>query len=361
MQSSLSFIEVDGSMLEGGGQILRVSVALSAVSRVPVKVFNIRAKRSNPGLRPQHLTAIKAVAELVNARVEGLYVGSRELAFIPSKPKAGSFSFDVGTAGSTTLVLQSLMPAAALAPFSISVEVKGGTNNPMAPPVDYVERVLVLALLRMGYRCRVTTLRRGFYPRGGGVVRASMDPVEHLSPISLDGRRGEVEVKGVAYSCRLPSHIVERMSRAAYNRLREGGMDSVSIEQEVLQPGHPKCSLDPGCGILLVAEGMDCLMGSDCLGEKGKPAEVVGEEAANSLLRQLETQASVDKHLGDQLIVYMALAKGRSRIKVSELTLHTVTCIEVVKRLLGVKVKVEGGLGGPALIECEGAGLRRAG
>ncbi|MEM4700418.1 MAG: RNA 3'-terminal phosphate cyclase, partial [Candidatus Nezhaarchaeales archaeon] len=300
MRGGLGLIEVDGSMLEGGGQILRVSVALSAVSGIPVKVFNIRAKRSNPGLRPQHLTAIKAVAEVVNARVEGLHVGSRELVFIPSKPRSGFFSFDVGTAGSTTLVLQSLMPVAALAPSVVTAEIKGGTDNPMAPPVDYVERVLTPALLKMGYRCKVATLRRGFYPRGGGMVRAVMEPAGQLSPISLDGRRGSVEVRGVAYSCRLPSHVVERMSRAAYERLREGGMDVVSIEREVLQPGHPKCSLDPGCGILLVAEGEGCLMGSDSLGERGKPAEVVGREAADSLLRQLETWASVDRHLGDQ-------------------------------------------------------------
>lgn len=361
MQGGLAPIEIDGSMLEGGGQILRVSVALSAVSGRPVRVFNIRAKRSNPGLRPQHLTAIKAVAEIVRARVEGLYVGSRELTFIPSRPKAGSFSFDVGTAGSTTLVLQSLMPVAALAPSNIAVEIKGGTDNPMAPPVDYVERVLVPALLRMGYRCKVSTLRRGFYPRGGGVVRASMEPVEHLSPIYMDGRRGEVKVRGIAYSCRLPGHIVERMVKAAYDRLREGGVNCIEIEREVLQPGHPKCSLDPGCGILLVAEGEGCIMGSDCLGERGKPAEVVGKEAADSLLRQLETQASVDKHLGDQLVVYMALARGRSKIRVSELTLHAATCVEVVRRLLGVTIRVEGELGGPALIECEGAGLRRTG
>lgn len=357
MQGSLGFIEIDGSMLEGGGQILRVSVALSAVSGIPVRVFNIRAKRSNPGLRPQHLTAIKAVAEMVDARVEGLHVGSKELTFIPSRPRAGFFSFDVGTAGSTTLVLQSLMPVAALAPSIVTAEVRGGTNNPMAPPVDYVERVLTPALLKMGYQCKVSTLRRGFYPRGGGMVRTVMEPVSQLSPISLDGRRGEVKVKGVAYSCRLPNHIVERMSKAAYDKLREGGVDVVSIEREALQPGHPKCSLDPGCGILLVAEGEGCIMGSDSLGERGKPAEVVGRGAADSLLRQLETWASVDKHLGDQLIVYMAMAKGRSRLRVSELTLHTATCIEVVKRLLKVRVRVEGGLGEPALIECEGASL----
>jgi RNA 3'-terminal phosphate cyclase (ATP) len=357
----LRLVEIDGSMLEGGGQILRVSVALSAATGLPVKVKNIRAKRSNPGLRPQHLTAIKAVAELAEAEVEGLRVGSKELTFIPSRIKAGSFSFDVGTAGSITLVLQCLMPAAALAPSRVTVEVKGGTDNPLAPPVDYVERVLAPTLLKMGYSCNLTTLRRGFYPRGGGMVRASMEPAGELSPLNLEAWRGGVKVRGIAYSCRLPSHIAERMAEAARRCLREGGVEEVEVEVEPLQAGHPKCSLDPGCGIVLVAEGEGCLMGSDSLGEKGKPAEVVGAEAARSLLNQLSTQAAVDRHLGDQLIVYMALAHGRSRVKVSELTLHTVTCLEVVKQLLGVKVRVEGELEKPAVVECEGASLRGRG
>ncbi|RLF09896.1 MAG: hypothetical protein DRJ69_03890 [Thermoprotei archaeon] len=164
----------------------------------------------------------------------------------------------------------------------------------------------------------------------------------------------------MAYSCRLPSHVAERMAKAAEEHLRRGGVDDVEVGVEILQPGHPKCSLDPGCGILLVAEGEGCLMSADSLGEKGKPAELVGREAAESLLRQLSTGAAVDKHLGDQLVAYMALAKGDSRVKVSELTLHAVTCLEVVKRLLGIEVRVEGELGGPALIQCRGAGLRGA-
>jgi len=351
-------IEIDGSMLEGGGQILRMSIAISAVSGVPVKVFNIRAKRSNPGLRPQHMTAIKAVAELVDARVEGLRVGSRELTFIPRTIRGGRFSFDIGTAGATTLVLQSLMPASAYAPSPVDVEVKGGTNNPMAPPIDYVERVLIPMLSRMGYRCRLSLLRRGFYPRGGGIIRLHVDPVKALEPIELSEGGRVVRVTGVAYSCRLPGHIVDRMARSAEAKLREAGLRDVEIEREALQPDSPKCSMDPGCGILLVAEtDRGALIASDSLGERGKPAERVGEEAARSLIDQVKAGAAVDKHMGDQLLIYMALAKGTSRIRVAELTLHAATCVELLRRLLNVRIEVEGELGRPALITCEGAGI----
>ncbi|RLF18706.1 MAG: RNA 3'-phosphate cyclase [Thermoprotei archaeon] len=352
-------IEIDGSMLEGGGQILRLSVAISAVSGIPVKVFNIRAKRSNPGLRPQHLTAIKAVAELVNAEVEGLKVGSRELTFMPKNIKGGRFSFDIGTAGATTLVLQSLMPAAAYAPTHVDVEIRGGTNNPMAPPIDYVERVLVPILAKMGYRCKVVLLRRGFYPRGGGIIRLHVEPADVLKSLTLYERGEVVKVSGIAYSCRLPSHIVDRMTKSAESVMKQAGYE-VDIEKEVLQQGHPKCSLDPGCGILLVAEtSTGALIGSDALGEKGKPAEKVGEEAARNLVKQLATGASVDRHMGDQVLIYMALAEGLSKIKVGELTLHALTCIELLKRLLKVDIEVEGKLGEPATITCRGIGMRR--
>ncbi|RLF12432.1 MAG: RNA 3'-phosphate cyclase [Thermoprotei archaeon] len=353
-------IDIDGSMLEGGGQILRLSIALSAVSGVPLRIYNIRAKRSNPGLRPQHLTAIKAVAELVGAKVEGLRVGSRELIFTPGRPRGGRFYFDVGTAGATTLVLQSLLPASAFSPKRVMVEVKGGTNNPMAPPIDYVQRLLLPILAKMNYHCQVSLLRRGFYPRGGGVVRAVMEPVDKLRTISMLKPGKVVKITGIAYSCKLPGHIVERMAKSAEKALTEAGYGDVEIEHEVLQPEHPKCSLDPGCGILLRAETNEgALLGADSLGERGKPAEKVGLEAAQSLIKQLSSGASIDRYMGDQLIVYMALADGKSEVRVSELTLHALTCMEVVKILLGVTVEVEGGLGKTSNILCRGVGLRR--
>jgi len=350
-------IEVDGSMLEGGGQILRMTVALSAVTGVPVRIFNIRAKRENPGLRAQHMTAIRAAASLVDAEVKGLALGSMELTFRPRTIKGGNFRFDVGTAGSTTLVLQSLLPAAAFAPSRVSVEVVGGTDNPLAPPVDYVIHVLKPTVAKMGYNFEVNLLRRGFYPKGGGIVRASITPVPKLMPIRLE-EQGEVKVvKGISYSSRLPDHIARRMADSASKLLRKAGLEA-EIELEALEPGHPKCALNPGCGIVLWAETTSgAVLGSDNLGEIGKPAEKVGEEAARKLLEEIESGATVDRHLADQLIVYMALAEGESVIKVNELTMHTLTCIELSKKLLP-QTSFEVVKGRPETIVCRGAGLR---
>ena len=350
-------IEVDGSMLEGGGQILRMTVALSAVTGVPVRIFNIRAKRENPGLRAQHMTAIRATASLVDAEVKGLALGSMELTFRPRTIKGGNFRFDVGTAGSTTLVLQSLLPAAAFAPSRVSVEVVGGTDNPLAPPVDYVIHVLKPTVAKMGYNFEVNLLRRGFYPKGGGIVRASITPVPKLMPIRLE-EQGEVKVvKGISYSSRLPDHIARRMADSASKLLRKAGLEA-EIELEALEPGHPKCALNPGCGIVLWAETTSgAVLGSDNLGEIGKPAEKVGEEAARKLLEEIESGATVDRHLADQLIVYMALAEGESVIKVNELTMHTLTCIELSKKLLP-QTSFEVVKGRPETIVCRGAGLR---
>jgi len=354
-------VEIDGSMGEGGGQILRNAVALSAVLLKPIRVYNIRAKRSNPGLRPQHLTAVKAVAALSSAEVSGLKVGSREIIFRPRRLGGGRLRFDAGTAGSTTLMLQSLMPAMAFSAAPVEAELRGGTNNPMAPPAEYLRDVLAPMLERMGGRFEVELLRRGFYPRGGGVLRASSIPVESLKPIRLTEFDGVKIIRGLSYSNRLPGHIVERMAASAEKLLRAKGYE-VEIEREALQPGDPKCALDPGCGIILVAElGLGALVASDRLGAKGVPAERVGEEAARDLLKQLEAHAPVDRHLGDQLVIWACLADGVSEYRVAELTTHTTTSIELCRLMAGCEAEVEGRVGEPATVRIGGIGLRRKG
>lgn len=349
---------VDGSYGEGGGQILRVSVALSAVTGKPVKLYSIRAKRSPPGLRPQHATAVEAVAQISNAAVSDLKVGSMEVNFYPQSPKSGEFLFDAGTAASTTLILQSLMPAMAFAPRRISVEVRGGTNAPWAPVVEYLQGVLLPTIGKMGLKGSVDLIRRGFYPRGGGIVRTSVEPVKTLKPIVLTEFGEVLKIRGLSYSSRLPVHIVERMAKSAEQTLREGGYGNLKVELEGLQPDNPKCAIDQGCGIILLAElSSGAIVGSDSLGALGKPAEKVGKEAAIKLLNQLKAEAPVDNHLGDQLIVYMALADGYSKLRVSELTLHTVTCIHVSEKIVGATFEVIGEQGKPATIACNGIGL----
>ncbi len=351
-------VVIDGSFGEGGGQILRTAVALSAITGKPIRIFNIRAKRNPPGLRPQHLTAVKAVAKLSNASTSGLSVGSTEIRFSPSKIHGGRFEFDAGTAGSTTLILQSLMPVMAFADSSVEAVIKGGTNNPLAPPLEYLENVVLPVLGRMGASFRVRLYRRGFYPKGQGVISASSNPVRMLSPIKLTGKPRIRKITGLAYSCRLPEHITERMAKTAEKMLREHGYD-VEVNRESLQPNNPKCSPDPGTGIILYAWTEDNLvLGVDKLGEKGVPAEKVAEEAVKSMLEEIKAEAPVDSHLGDQLVVWVALADGVSEYETTKLTTHTATAIELCKKLTGAEFEVEGNLGERARIRCRGVGFR---
>ena len=352
-------VEIDGSILEGGGQILRTSVALAALTGKSARIYNVRAKRNPPGLRFQHLTAIKSVAVLADAEVEGLNVGSMEIKIFPKSLRGGRFTFNIGTAGSITLILQALTPVAAYAPEPLEVEIKGGTNTKWSPPFEYFSMVLLPTLKRMGFEGEVKLVRRGFYPEGGGVVSGKFNPVKKLNPIDFTSQAEVKHIRGIAYSCRLPKHINERMISAAKRLLEASGCKDLSFTSEVLQQNNPACSPSPGCGIILVAElegGL--LMASDSLGEKGKPAEKVGSEAAEKLISQLKSGAPVDVHLADQLVVWMSLADGASKILASKLSLHTLTAIEVCKIFLGARFEVEGRLGEKTLITCHGVGLK---
>ena len=305
------------------------------------------------------MNAVRALAQLADAEVSGLGIGSKEIEFNPGSPKGGSFKIDVGTAGSTSLVLQALMPVMSFSRSKTIVEITGGTNNPMAPAVEYLQEVLLPAVSKMGYEGSIELLRRGFYPRGQGIVRAVVEPIKALKPIMIE-KFGEIEeIKGLSYSSRLPSHIVERMARSAERVIIGAGYKKVKIDLEALQASQRRCAADPGCGIILFAKSKEgAIVGADSLGKLGKPAEKVGTEAAEELLGQLVAKAPVDRHLADQLIVYMSLAGGRSTIRTSELTLHAITCIRLSEKMVGARFKVEGEEGGPSTIVCEGIGLK---
>ncbi len=352
-------IQLDGSILEGGGQLLRVAVALSAVTRQPIQVDKIRLRREKPGLRHQHLAAVKAVAELVDAEVAGLEVGSESITFQPKRSTEMNLYVDIGTAGSITLVLQALMPALAFAPDRIGVTLSGGTNNPLAPSTDYMKHVLMPSLRQMGYNCRAEIARRGFYPRGGGEVRIESRPASLIKPLQLAEPGSISNIRIFSYSCQLPSHITERMVTTASSTLHRNGFDVAKTEIEARETGDPKCSADPGCGLLAVVEYVSgAFAGFDGLGEKGTPAEKVAEEVCARALRHLHTQAQVEPHLCDQLLIWMSLASGVSEIWTSELTLHSLTCMEIARKLLGVEFEVQGKLGEAATIGCKGCALR---
>lgn len=338
-------VTVDGS--EGGGQILRTAVALSAVGGKPVRVVNIRGARPKPGLQPQHLLGVRAIADLCAAQLKGAELNSTQIEFLPGPfSDRKEWTLDVQTAGSVTLLLQSLLPCLAAAGGERRLTLRGGTNVPFSPPVDYMREVLVPALREMGVGVEVDLARRGFYPKGGGEVRVAVRAQGALQPIVRMERGSLRRMRGVVYSCRLPAHVPERIGRAALLALKRAGHDA-SIEADLETP-----SGSPGCGITLLAEFERATLGADALGEVRKPAEKVGEEAAQHLIEEIESGAAVDRHLGDQLVVWAALAKGESRYLASRVTAHLKSAVAVAGEMLDVKFDVSGE--GPTAVSCSG-------
>ena len=353
----VNVIEIDGSVGEGGGQVVRTSVALAALLGKDIQILNVRAKRRPPGFRPQHIVGVRAVARLSQARVEGLVMSSTKLTFKPRTRLPGEFIFEIGTAGSISLVLQALIPSTAFSPGPVKISLGGGTDVKWSPPIDYMRYVVVRVLRRLGYRANLTVVRRGHYPRGGGRVVVDVKPVRKLTPVVLT-EFGEVErVRGLSHCVRLPRHVAERQANTAVKVLEEAGYGDVSVEREWYGPGEDP-HLGPGSGVVLYAETTSgAVLGADALGERGKPAEVVGREAAEKLLKELISGMPVDRHMGDMLIPYMAVADGVSTVGVSEVTMHLLTNVEITELITGVKFAVDGALGEPGEIFVDGLGL----
>lgn len=330
-------IEVDGSHGEGGGQVLRMAVALSALTAIPVRLVRIRAGRPNPGLAAQHVTAVRAVAALCAAEVEGLEVGSREIVFRPEAVTAGRHTFDVGTAGSVTLVLQASLPVAFAAPGPVRLTLIGGTDVRWSPPLDYLAKVFLPTVRRLGGQADVLLMRRGYYPRGGGAVEVSVQPAARWSPIELLEPGPVRGIHGVAHASNLREDIPKRMKHAAMRRLH--GRGEVKIEERVYAGDE---AVGQGGAIVLWAETEDAVLGADAIAERGKPSERVGEEAAASLAAELDAGASLDVHLADQALVYLAQADGRSAFTVREASGHLRTMTWLLPRFLGREISIEG-------------------
>ncbi len=353
-------ITIDGSIGEGGGQILRTAIAISAVTGVPVRVINIRAKRKNPGLRPQHLTAIKALAEITRGKTRGLKVGSKEIEFYPGEIRGGSYFFDIGTAGSISLLLQAILPALAFAREQVRIRIRGGTDVRMAPTIDYIRFVVAKLLERFGYNLEIYLLRRGHYPKGGGLVELVIkEPPKKLRPVWLEERGELLSIKGLSHCVRLPKHVAERQARAASSFIINALGVTPEIKVEFYELGKDP-HLGPGSGIAVWAIFQNSIMGADALGEKGKPAEQVGREAAEILVSDIKTNAAVDRFASDMLPVYMALADGVSAYTGARLTNHALTVFELLKIILGDKISIKytGRVGEPFRAEITGAGLQ---
>ncbi|HDI73767.1 MAG TPA: RNA 3'-terminal phosphate cyclase [Candidatus Korarchaeota archaeon] len=346
----MDLVKIDGSYGEGGGSILRYALSLSAATMKPVEVLNIRAKRKKPGLRPQHLNAVRALAKLTNADVEGDFVGSKRVFFIPKSKRGGTFKVDIGTAGSVSLIIQALLPASITAEGEVRFLIKGGTDVPMAPPIDYMREVFLPNIALMGVRAEIRLLRRGHYPKGGGIVELRVLPSK-LRPLVKINRDDIRVIRGRAHAVRLPQHVVRRIAKSATQILEERGFQ-VEVDEEWSENSH----LGPGAGIVLWTDSSP-IIGSDELGERGKPSEVVGKNAALKILREIDTKMALDHHSGDMIIPYLAMASGKSRVGISKLTMHAESNIWLVEKFLPVKFLVEGGLDRPSIVGVEGVGV----
>lgn len=324
-------IELDGSAGEGGGQILRTSLTLSMITGTPVRLRHIRARRSRPGLMRQHLTAVQAAARISGARVGGAEVGSQDISFTPGPVLPGNYGFDIGTAGSATLILQTLLPALLRAPGPSVLTLEGGTHNPLAPPFEFLDRAFLPLVRKMGARAEAILERPGFYPAGGGRVCVRIGPAPRLSGLELL-ERGEVAAcRATALISALPRHIAERELRQV---ARETAWDrSAFIIQEVDSPG-------PGNILLLEVESEAVTEVFAGFGQKGVRAEQVADQALGEMRRYLAAGVPVGEHLADQLLVPLALA-GSGAFATLPLSLHTRTQIELIPRFLDVRIAVE--------------------
>ncbi len=337
-------IEIDGSYGEGGGSVLRIATALSAVTYKPVHITNIRSGRPKPGLMAQHMNAVKAVADLSNATVKGLEVGSTEISFTPKYLNGGIYKIDIGTAGSISLILQAFMIPAAFADGPVKIRITGGTDIRWAPSVDFIENVKLPILRLMGYNANINIIQRGHYPRGGGILELEVKPITKLKPLNVSNLQFDC-IYGISNSIKLPIHIAERQAQSAKNILHNKGYNSrIKIKGS-------QNAIGPGSSIFLWTNGVTPVSGS-AIGEPGKKAEKVGLEAAKQILYHISCRAAVDKYMGDQLIPYMALA-GDSCIKTAELTQHTLTNIHITEKFIDKKFNVHGIIGKTAIINVD--------
>jgi RNA 3'-terminal phosphate cyclase (ATP) len=323
---------IDGAMGEGGGQILRSSLALSNCLGRPFRITHIRAARQRPGLQPQHLAAVRAAAAISRAHVEGDEKGSQELVFSPGKVAAGEYHFAIGTAGSTTLVLQTVLPALCLADGPSSLLLEGGTHNPFAPPFDFLQHAFLPVLNRMGPTVTATLERPGFVPKGGGRVHIGIQPVASLRPLHI-AERGAIRLQHAeVLLAHLPAHIARRELAVLQQGL---GLADSQISLRVVEDAY-----GPGNVVCVVIKSDFITECFTAFGQRGVPAEQVAGGVVKAVRHYLRAGVPVGKYLADQLLLPMALA-GSGMFVTLQPSLHALTNMEVINAFMGVRIQAE--------------------
>mgnify|MGYP005850737011 FL=1 len=342
---------LDGSYGEGGGQIVRTALSLAALTGRAVRLENIRAGRPKPGLRPQHRTAVQALAQITRAQISGVEVGSSALTFSPQGIFPGDYRFDVaaasGSAGAVSLVAQTLLPVLAFAAGPTTLVLAGGTHVPWSPPYHYFAWDFLPALGHMGLAAAAEIQRWGFYPRGGGEIRLRLHPVTRLQGVAWTTPPVRAQFQGLSAAAKLPAHVLRRQSQTLRRQLSW----PLPLREEV--------PASPGPGSFVFLWGPQA--GFAALGARGKPAEEVAGEGARALQAFLTSGAALDRYLADQILIYAALADGPTQLTAAAVTRHLLTNIWVIRQFLDVPIEVTGDLERPGTVLVQGRGYRPGG
>jgi len=343
-------ITIDGGVKSGSGTIVRYSVALASLLGKQIKIQNIRAKRDKPGLRAQHLKVIQACREMCQGVVENAVVGSKEITYTPRESfKGGEYGWDIGTAGSTTMMAQTLLPLACFAEKPSKFRLEGGLFQDFAPSAYHMKFVLLPLLEQMGVPAELKIVRPGYVPRGGGIIEIEVQPVNKLRPLNLTEQGRILAIKGIALSSWLKEkRVSHRMAEECQKVLSSHGYE-VEI-QEI----YDESSVQEGAALAIYAKtSSGSRIGSDRAGRPGRSSESIGRYVAQNLIEDVKTGATVDRYIADQLIIYAGLAEGTTRYSVPKITEHVETNLWLIEEFLGAKTKIKDNL-----IEIEGSGFR---
>jgi RNA 3'-terminal phosphate cyclase (ATP) len=328
-------LKIDGAIGEGGGQVLRTCLSLSLLTGQGFNLANIRAGRKKPGLRPQHLCAVQVAAKIGNARVEGAELNSSKLLFSPKSIQPGKYKCDIGTAGSTSLILQTIFLPLSFANSSSSIKISGGTHVPFSPSFEFIYQHWLYYMQKLGFQISLDLEQAGFYPRGGGIIRATIDPVDMISPLYINRRGSLIQIRGMSAVANLDRKIAERQRNQVIRRL--GDRYPLNDIRIIQLPSRYK-----GTTICLICEFEHTQCCYFSLGALGKPAELVADEACDQIEYLMSTEATIDEHLADQLLLPLTFANSKSTYVTARITRHLITNAEILRLFLPAKIFIDG-------------------